>query len=130
AGSKYGMYQALEIDDPTVQPGDSGMPQPGGDPRNFFGDYDLLAEHVAKKDCDELLAAIWARGLPAEPVLDPGLCWSDPQIARNGIIVAAPDGTRHVGLPFRFERVKDGPPKPPPASVRRPLDGLRVVDCG
>lgn len=130
AGSKYGMYQALEIDDPSVQPGDSGMPQAGSDARNFFGDYDLLADHVAKRDRDELLAAIWARGLPAEPVLEPGLCWDDAQIARNGIIVTDSDGTRHVGLPFRYERVQDGPPKPPPAGLRRPLEGLRVVDCG
>jgi len=129
AGSKYGFYQALEIDDPTVQPGDSGMPKPGGSKKDFFGDYDVLAAHVAKKDCDELLARIWERGLPAEEVQQPGVCWSDPQIARNGIIVTEEDGTRHVGVPFSARPIARGAPKRA-RKGRAPLEGLRVVDCG
>ncbi|WP_162806327.1 CaiB/BaiF CoA-transferase family protein [Sphingosinicella terrae] len=130
AGSKYGMYQALEIDDPTVLPTDSGMPKPGASPRNFYGDYDLLAVHVAKKDKDELLEAIWSRGLPAEPVLEPGACWDEPQIARNGIIVRDSDGTRRVGLPFLVSLSPANGPMRPPAAPRRPLEGIRVIDCG
>ena len=130
AGSKYGMYKALAIDDPSVTPESNSMPQPGGSARNFFGDYDLLAEHVAKKDSKDLLEAIWALGLPAEPILAPGLCWDDAQITRNGIIVTDPDGTRHVGLPFLFEIAPDGTPRTPAPGAIRPLDGVRIVDCG
>ena len=131
AGSKYGFYQALEIDDPTVKPEDSGMPQPGASAKDFFGDFDLLAEHVAKKDGKDVLEAIWALGLPAEPVQAPGECWDDPQVERNGIIARDDDGTRHVGLPFM---VREGPS----GATRRarsepgkgPLAGMRVMDLG
>ncbi|WP_157219237.1 CaiB/BaiF CoA-transferase family protein [Flavisphingomonas formosensis] len=129
AGSKYGFYQALEIDDPSVLPGDSGMPKPGGSRRDFFGDYEVLAAHVAKKDCDELLARIWERGLPAEEVQTPGACWSDPQVARNGIIVTDPDGTRHVGLPFSAAPLAEGAAKRASRGTA-PLSGIRVIDCG
>ncbi len=129
AGSKYGFYQALEIDDPAVLPGDSGMPLPGGSRKDFFGDYDLLAAHVARKDCDELLARIWERGLPAEEVQNPGACWSDPQVVHNGIVVQQADGTQHVGLPFSAKPLADGAPKRARKGAR-PLEGLRVVDCG
>jgi len=129
AGSKYGFYQALEIDDPTVLPGDSGMPKPGGSRKDFFGDYDLLAAHVAKKDCDDLLARIWERGLPAEEVQRPGACWSDPQVIHNRIIVRETDGTRHVGLPFAAAPLGEGAARRAQKG-RKPLEGLRVVDCG
>ncbi|MEY2927308.1 MAG: hypothetical protein RL367_1785, partial [Pseudomonadota bacterium] len=129
AGSKYGFYQALEIDDPSVKPSDSGMPAPGAGPRDFFGDYDLLAAHVAKKDSADLLARIWETGLPAEPVQHPGACWDDPQITRNGIIVTDDDGTRHVGLPFIAAASGTGAGKRA-KSGKGPLTGLRVIDCG
>jgi crotonobetainyl-CoA:carnitine CoA-transferase CaiB-like acyl-CoA transferase len=129
AGSKYGFYQALEIDDPSVLPGDSGMPKPGGSRKDFFGDYDVLAAHVARKDCDELLARIWERGLPAEEVQAPGSCWSDPQVVHNGIVATQADGTQHVGLPFCAAPLAQGA-APRARKGSRPLDGLRVVDCG
>ncbi|WP_162237489.1 CaiB/BaiF CoA-transferase family protein [Sphingobium sp. Leaf26] len=129
AGSKYGFYQALEIDDPTILPGDSGMPKPGGSRKDFFGDYDLLAAHVAKKDCDDLLARIWERGLPAEEVQHPGTCWSDQQVVHNDIIVRDADGTRHVGLPFATAPLGSGAAKRA-RKGRKPLEGLRIVDCG
>jgi len=129
AGSKYKFYQALEIDDPTVKPSDSGMPAPGASRKDFFGDYDVLAEHVAKKDQAELLDRIWEQGVPAEPVLEPGDCWDHEQIERNGIILTERDGTRRVGLPFRAELLASD------ATVRvkggdRPLSGVRVIDLG
>lgn len=129
AGSKYGFYQALEIDDPLVLPTDSGMPKPGGSPRDFFGDYELLAAHVAKKDSGELLDRIWERGLPAEPVRLPGECWNEEQIALNGIIVKDADGTRHIGMPFASRPLAKGAVKR--ASIgSKPLTGIKVVDCG
>jgi len=131
AGSKYKMYQALEIDDPSVQPTDSGMPQPGGDPRNFFGDIDVLAAHVAKKPSAELLQKIWALGLPAEPVEPPGACWDHPQIERNGTIERGPDGLRRVGFPFGMRASTGGPRTRREAPQRaRPLEGVRVLDFG
>lgn len=128
-GSKYGFYQALRIDDPSVLPSDSGMPKPGGGRKEFFGDYDLLAAHVAAMDADELLARVWERGLPAELVQNPGVCWSEAQIARNGIIETDADGTRHVGLPFLVAPLAQATVKPRQAG-KRPLEGITVVDCG
>lgn len=129
AGSKYGFYQALGIDDPSVQPGDSGMPKPGGSRKDFFGDWDLLARHVAQWDAGELLARIWERGLPAELVQQPGACWDEAQIARNGLIDTDADGTRHVGLPFNAAGQGQGAGRVSGKGTR-PLEGLRVVDFG
>lgn len=129
AGSKYKFYKALEIDDPSVLPTDSGMPKPGGSKKDFFGDYDLLAKHVAMKDQADLLARIWEQGVPAEPVLDPGECWDDPQIVQNGIIVTTEDGSQRVGLPFKAETLgqAEGRSRAPADS---PLEGFSVVDLG
>jgi crotonobetainyl-CoA:carnitine CoA-transferase CaiB-like acyl-CoA transferase len=129
AGSKGRLYRILEINDPTVDINDSGMPKPTGDPKNFFGDIDVLARHVAKFQSTKLLEAIWGAGLPAEPVLAPGACWDDPQVVHNQIIVTESDGTRHVGHPVY------GASSPAPPAERRqagpgPLSGLRVVDFG
>ena len=99
AGSKGRLYRILKIDDPTVDINDSGMPKPTADGKNFFGDIDVLARHVANFKSTELLEAIWAAGLPAEPVLAPGACWDDPQVEHNRVIVREPDGVRHVGSP-------------------------------
>ncbi|MFA5630658.1 MAG: CoA transferase [Porticoccaceae bacterium] len=129
AGSKYKMYQALEIDDPTVKPDDSGMPQPTDDPKNFFGNIDLLAEHAAKKTSTELLQRIWERGLPAEPILPPGGNWDSDQVKHNQVVVADADGTRHVGFPFMAEP-SPAPRKPAGAAGEQPLSGVRAVDFG
>jgi crotonobetainyl-CoA:carnitine CoA-transferase CaiB-like acyl-CoA transferase len=129
AGSKFGFYQALEIDDPSVLPSDSGMPKPGAGPREFFGDYDLLSVYVAKKDSADLLARIWELGLPAEPVQNPGACWDEPQIIRNRIIVTDDDGTRHVGLPYMAAALSEGARKRV-IQGKGPLSGFRVIDCG
>ncbi|RJG08287.1 CaiB/BaiF CoA-transferase family protein [Massilia cavernae] len=130
AGSKYKMYQALEIDDPSVSPNDSGMPTPTSDPKNFYGNIDLLAAHAAKKSSTELLERIWALGLPAEPVLAPGMCWDEPQVQHNGIIATDADGTRHVGHPMKTSASPAPYKEPRKAANPRPLDGVRVVDFG
>ncbi|QQN75292.1 CoA transferase [Croceicoccus sp. YJ47] len=129
AGSKYKFYKALEIDDPSVKPTDSGMPQPGASRKDFFGDFDLLAEHVAKKDQHEILQRIWDEGVPAEAVLQPGECWDDPQIRDNAIIRTEDDGTRRVGVPFRAERLGTAAERKGKAG-KSPLEGYRVVDLG
>ena len=129
-GSKGRLYQILRIDDPTVDINDSGMPKPTADAKNFFGDIDVLARHVETWQSRALLEAIWAAGLPAEPVLPPGGCWDDPQVKHNGIIVrdcgrhaidrssavsATLSGAAHV----RCRR-----------DARTPLAGVKVIDFG
>ena len=128
AGSKYKLYKILNIDDPTVGPNDSGMPQPSGDMKNFFGNIDLLAAHVAKQPSKQLVEAIWAAGLPAEPVLSPGECWDDPQVLHNEIVVRDADGVRHVGHPITY-RPSPAPKRARPAGAL-PLSGIRVLDLG
>ncbi len=59
----------------------------------------------------------------------PGACWSDPQIVHNGIIVTQADGSRHVGLPFTVRVVAEGAIKRA-RKGDKPLQGLRIVDCG
>lgn len=135
-GSKGRLYRILQIDDPSVDINDSGMPKPTADVKNFFGDIDTLAAHVAKFQSRELLAAIWAAGLPAEPVLPPGGCWDEPQVVINGSIVREPDGTRRVGAPMvahespakRTDRPRSA--AAPHDAPRPPLAGLRVIDFG
>lgn len=128
-GSKYRMYQALDIDDPSVSPTDSGIPRPTADTRNFYGDIDLLAAHVAKKNATQLLSCIWQRGLPAEPVWPPGRCWEEPQIQHNGIIFQRKDGTRHVGNPLAITALGNAAAHGGRSGCR-PLEGIRVVDFG
>ena len=129
AGSKGRLYRILEIDDPTVDINDSGMPQPRADTKNFFGDIDVLAAHVARKKRAELLEAIWGADLPAEPVLPPGGCWDDAQTIHNGIVVRDPDGTRHVGHPVSV-RISPAPRKPVASPGAGPLSGVTVIDFG
>jgi crotonobetainyl-CoA:carnitine CoA-transferase CaiB-like acyl-CoA transferase len=129
AGSKGRLYQILEINDPTVDINDSGMPKPTADSRNFFGDIDLLAAHIARRNRAELLEAIWNADLPAEPVLPPGGGWEDPQVLHNGIIVRDPDGIRHVGHPVSV-RLSSAPRKALPAPGSGPLSGVTVIDFG
>ncbi|MET1084105.1 MAG: CoA transferase, partial [Burkholderiales bacterium] len=129
SGSKYKMYKALGIVDPKVTPTSSSMPQLGAGPRHFFGDCDLLAQHVAKLDGRDALEAIWAEGLPAEPVLQPGGCWNDPQVDRNRIIVSDSQGRRGVGLPFLCRLSPADSARSAKPGVK-PLDGVRIVDCG
>jgi crotonobetainyl-CoA:carnitine CoA-transferase CaiB-like acyl-CoA transferase len=128
AGSKGRLYRILGINDPTVDINDSGMPKPTADVKNFFGDVDLLASYIEKRRSGELLAAIWAEGLPAEPVLPPGTCWDDPQVAHNDLITRRADRVRHVGHPIQ---AKSSPGEHPrPSAGARPLTGIRVIDFG
>jgi crotonobetainyl-CoA:carnitine CoA-transferase CaiB-like acyl-CoA transferase len=128
-GSKGRLYQLLRIDDPTVDINDSGMPKPTADAKNFFGDIDVLAKHIETWQSRDLLKAIWAAGLPAEPVLPPGGCWDDPQVQHNRIIVRDSDGVRSVGHPLNA-RTSPAPRRELPKSLRTPLAGVKVIDFG
>jgi crotonobetainyl-CoA:carnitine CoA-transferase CaiB-like acyl-CoA transferase len=128
-GSKGRLYQILRIDDPTVDINDSGMPKPTADAKNFFGDIDVLAKHIEVWQSRALLEAVWAAGLPAEPVLPPGGCWDDPQVKHNGIVVRGADGTRSIGHPLTA-RTSPAPRRPTIPGARTPLAGIKVIDFG
>jgi crotonobetainyl-CoA:carnitine CoA-transferase CaiB-like acyl-CoA transferase len=128
-GSKGRLYRILKVDDPTVDINDSGMPKPTADGKNFFGDIDVLAKHVANFRSTELLEAIWAAGLPAEPVLAPGACWDDPQVEHNDAIVRESDGVRHVGHPV-YGRASPAPRKDVRRGALASLEGVKVIDFG
>ena len=137
AGSKGALYGILRIDDPSVRPEDSGMPTGRGEPKNFFGDVDLLARHVALFDSAPLLAALNQAGIACSPVLAPGECWNDPQVDYLGLIKTGQDGTAHVGLPLRgvLRRAAVAPPiaaapLAAPSPGAPPLAGVRVLDFG
>lgn len=129
AGSKGRLYRILGVDDPSVDINDSGMPKPTEDVKNFFGDVDLLAAYIGKRDSRELLEAVWAEGLPAEPVLPPGGCWDDAQVVHNGIVARSPSGVRHVAHPL-YSRTSPAPRKQTVSGGRGPLSGVKVIDFG
>jgi crotonobetainyl-CoA:carnitine CoA-transferase CaiB-like acyl-CoA transferase len=125
AGSKYKVYELLKIEGHTVKPNDLSTPDAAGPMEKFFGDVDLFRNHIEKWNSQDLLAAMAAAGVPAEPVLAPGACWDLPQTAVNGVIVTDADGTRHVGSPI-IARVAGGDVAP----KHRPMEQLRVIDFG
>jgi len=130
SGSKYKLYKVLGINDPSVKPDDSGMPDPGNpDRRNFFGDIDLLAEYVARFEAKPLLEALWAEGLPVEQVFAPTQCWDNPQVQYNGIIRTLKDGSRQVGNTV-MARLHKGHGAPSVTAATTPLGGVKVVDFG
>ena len=133
AGSKGRLYRILKIDDPSVAIDDSGYPNPTGPAKYFFGDVDTLAAHVAQFDSDALVAAIMAAEVAVENVLQPGECWSDPQVAHNAMLREAPGGETYAGPPFAASWTAGAPAAAPPAATPAggaPLAGLRVLDFG
>ena len=137
AGAKGHVYRVLGIDDPTLAQDDRGLPSAARGPKNFYGDVDLLQSHLAKWQTTDFLSALWAAGLPAEPVLRPGECWDDEQTQFNGVVVRDEDGMRHVGLPIQGKAAFAPASEVPSAAAARrattetgPLAGVRVLDFG
>jgi crotonobetainyl-CoA:carnitine CoA-transferase CaiB-like acyl-CoA transferase len=130
SGSKYKLYQVLGIIDPSVKPSDSGMPSLADGPRNYFGDIDLLSEHISRRSSDELLNALWGAGLPAEPVLGPGACWDNPQVQRNQLVETDSGGTRHTANCLTARRSACEGKVKLQRSDGRPLEGVRIIDFG
>ena len=133
SGSKGRLYRILKIDDPTVGPEDNGMPTGHGNPKNFFGDIDVLAAHVAEFDCDDLLTQMLAAGIAVNPVLEPGRCWDDEQVTHLGVVERDVGGERYVALPIHggvtpFEAARKL--SPDVAEGAPPLAGVRVLDFG
>ena len=138
AGAKGHVYRLLGIDDPTLAQDDRGLPSAARGPKNFYGDIDLLQSYLSKWQSADFLEAVWAVGLPAEPVLRPGECWDDQQTARNGVVVRNAHGTRHVGVPIQGHVYSAPSPVAPQTNATAPvgfagpgpLAGTRVVDFG
>jgi len=131
AGSKYRLYKVLGIDDPSIDPNESGLPQLGVPPRKFFGDVDLLGSYAKNFTRDELLAAVWAEGIPAEAVFEPGECWSDPQIAQGDLIQNDDKGQRFVGMPMSVRWGTVGSKRVTNSGEGNgPLAGVKIVDLG
>lgn len=129
-GSKYKLYSALGINDPSVIPTDSGLPNPNDGPDKYFGDVDLLAPFVAKRDSEELLGALTEQGVVCERVLAPGACWNDPQTQSNAIIRCAPTGVKHIGQPIHWKFSGSARPVVGTSRGQGPLCGIKVIDFG
>lgn len=129
AGSKGRLYQILQINDPTVGINDSGMVSATTDTKNFFGDVELLSDHIKNLRSDDLLKQIWAAGLAAELVLEPGGCWNDRQVLHNAIIVNGAHGDRYVGRPLQINS-SAAPREVVVRGASLPLTGIKVVDFG
>lgn len=129
-GSKYKAYKVLGIDDPAIQPNDSGLPNPNDGPDKYFGDVDLLAPFVAKRDSEELLTALAKEGVVCEKVLAPGECWDDPQVQTNVIVSCAPEGVKHIGQPVAWTLSRGGVATAGAPGSDGPLSGIKVIDFG
>jgi len=127
------VYETLGI--PFEKTGDKhgGLPTKlTGNPRHFYGDVDLLQSYIIKWKRADLLEKLWALGLSAEPVNQPGEGWDDEQVVHNGVIRRDADGTRRIGLPFAFNinAPSDDRGAPKKADDAPPLQGVRVIDFG
>ena len=139
AGAKGHVYRLLGIDDPTLAQDDRGLPSAARGPKNFYGDIDLLQSYLSTWQSTDFLEALWAVGLPAEPVLRPGECWDDEQMQHNGVVVRDEDGMRHVGLPVHGRVIPQEASRSRTAAAGTlsaatsgagPLAGVRVLDFG
>lgn len=130
AGALGKLHGVLGIHDEGQDMTASGLPDGRGDPKKFFGDIERYAPIIAQRDSAELLAALKAQGLAAEPVLAPGAAWDDPQVAHNGLIIEEADGARRVGPPVALQDLGPAPPQTRKLGGAGPLAGLKVVDLG
>jgi crotonobetainyl-CoA:carnitine CoA-transferase CaiB-like acyl-CoA transferase len=130
-GAKDRLYAILGLKTVPAVSGDRAMPSLKKDPRNFFGEVDLLQERFGTFESAALLAQLAQADIPAEPLLAPGGCWDDPQVVHNGVLARDASGMQHVGLPFTLDPGAGGPmPLPSAAANALPLAGLRVLDLG
>lgn len=128
--SKYAAYQALEIDDPSVKPGDNGMPDIHGSAKNFYGDWDLLAERVSRFESAALLQRLWDLGVDAEPCHPPAYCRETEQAEFNELLVVEPDGIKRLGSPVSLRASASERKLVRRPAANRPLEGRRVLDFG
>lgn len=131
-GAVAKVYDLLGIDE-EVDPRDPGAPSVTRGPDNYYGRRDLLAPAVAGWPRQKLLDALRARGIAAEPVLAPGDCWDDEQLAAGGLIATTADGTRTPAVPVSVQpagRPHATSASGSPAARSGPLVGTTVLDFG
>jgi crotonobetainyl-CoA:carnitine CoA-transferase CaiB-like acyl-CoA transferase len=132
ANARTHVYGVLGIEDVTAGSPHGGLPSLAKGARNFYGDVDLLQSYIIKWKRADLLEKLWALGVAAEPVNNPGEVWDDEQVVHNGTIWPEADGVSRVGLPFKLDLNDAG------AALRAretsesapPLQGVRIVDFG
>jgi crotonobetainyl-CoA:carnitine CoA-transferase CaiB-like acyl-CoA transferase len=132
ANAREHVYSILGIEDPEAGSTHSGLPSLANGARNFYGDIDLLQGHIIKWNRADLLEKLWAAGLSAEPVNQPGEAWDHDQVVHNGTILRQADGSRRVGLPFNVDinRLSAAPERARKTDDTPPLDGVRIIDFG
>lgn len=143
------LHHVLGIAAPA-DPEDRGVPSLARGPEGYFADRDLLAPPIARWRRDDLVRALKAAGLPAEPVLHPGECFDDPQVIAAGLVEHDRDGRRYAAAPVTLANhsirpahapgagapapetpVPEAPvPGGPGTSGEGPLTGITVMDIG
>lgn len=130
-GAKYQLYKVLGIDDPSIEPTASGLPNPKESPERFFGDLELLGPSAKHWMSHDLVKALSKAGVVAGLVNPPGKCWDDPQVEHMGIIRQNQDGSRFVGQPLKLTSSAAGQAESGSvANVGLPLEGIKVIDFG
>jgi crotonobetainyl-CoA:carnitine CoA-transferase CaiB-like acyl-CoA transferase len=127
------LYGILKIPAEGIDTSGRGVPAGGGDPRNYFGDIDLLQSYISRWKSKEFLEALWAAAIAADRVLLPGECWDDPQVRHNGIIHSDETGIRFVGFPIKIAKGSSrvGIENTPVRGVQSlPLRDVKIVDMG
>jgi Predicted acyl-CoA transferases/carnitine dehydratase len=122
-------YEVLEIEEKAA-PAGTGVNSGSSDPELFFGDCELLSRYIAQRSSDELIAAFTAAGVTAERIDPPGIAWSDPQVATNGLLIGSDTGESFLGNPLILHA---GAARVEATSFARqdaPLGSARIVDFG
>jgi crotonobetainyl-CoA:carnitine CoA-transferase CaiB-like acyl-CoA transferase len=133
-GALSKLYEVLGIQ-AVVDPNDRGIPNLERGPDSYFADRGPIAPAIRRWRRDDLTRALNAAGLAAEPVLQPGEAWSDPQVQANGLLADRTDGSTVVGNPLRFETFEAASSgrrelNEPQSSGQAPLAGLKIIDLG
>jgi crotonobetainyl-CoA:carnitine CoA-transferase CaiB-like acyl-CoA transferase len=132
ANARANVYGVLGIDDAAAGSRHGGMPSLAKGVRNFYGDVDLLQSYIRNWKRADLLERLWALGVAAEPVNQPGDVWDDEQVIHNKTIQREADGVSRVGLPFKvdFNDAGEARRARKRSESAPPLQGLRIVDFG
>jgi crotonobetainyl-CoA:carnitine CoA-transferase CaiB-like acyl-CoA transferase len=129
-GGPAKLFKAIGIDTSGIDTEARGTPLPKGDPKQFFGDVDLMQEHIGRMTTECVIAAVRGAGVPIERTLAPGECWSDEQVVFNGIVVTVDEGHRCIGSPIKVDFQPGASTVATAGSTEKPLDGVNIVDFG
>lgn len=98
ANSMELLRDILELDaDVSEMRGDRGE---GGDMRNFYVNYELLASGFRKFSSVEIFHRLRDADFSAEIVRPPSAFWDSPDVEQRGLIETCSCGVKHVGLPI------------------------------